>query len=73
MSDCEIVVGKNGPLRVFGTFVLKDSDGKPFEIPQRADKNWVSLCRCGASKNKPFCDGTHKTISFESDPKGKQH
>jgi CDGSH-type Zn-finger protein len=31
-------------------------------------RNRVTLCRCGASKNKPFCDGTHATIKFRDSP-----
>jgi uncharacterized Fe-S cluster protein YjdI len=43
---------------------LKTSDGKPF-----SNISGTALCRCGASKNKPFCDGTHGTIRFLSDNK----
>ncbi|MBL7999234.1 MAG: (4Fe-4S)-binding protein [Candidatus Kapabacteria bacterium] len=47
----------NGPLRVTGTFTIRHKDGRT-ETKEKA-----SLCRCGASKNKPFCDGSHKAIS----------
>jgi CDGSH-type Zn-finger protein len=43
---------------------LKTSDGKPL-----SNISGTALCRCGASKNKPFCDGTHGTIRFLSDNK----
>jgi len=49
----------NGPLRVDGRFELATTDGQRFVC---GDKTW--LCRCGASGNKPFCDGTHKKIGF---------
>ncbi|WP_205683796.1 CDGSH iron-sulfur domain-containing protein [Brevibacillus migulae] len=56
----EIRVADNGPLRVSGDFTLMDGEGKPFE-----KKEQVSLCRCGLSDNKPFCNGAHKG-NFES-------
>ena len=49
----------NGPLRVDGAFELATADGQRFVC---GEKTW--LCRCGASGNKPFCDGTHKKIGF---------
>lgn len=51
----------NGPLRLKGEFQIVDEDGKALE-----HKQVVSLCRCGASSNKPFCDGSHKKINFGS-------
>jgi len=58
----EITVAKNGPLLVQGDAILKDASGNP--IPTQ--KATFALCRCGGSKNKPFCDGTHKEIGFEA-------
>lgn len=55
----QIGVETNGPLRVTGGIVVTRADGQPFET-----RNRVSLCRCGQSKNKPLCDGTHKEIGF---------
>ena len=58
----EIVTAKNGPLLVKGTDVeLRDAEGNPIQV----DKATFALCRCGQSKNKPFCDGTHKNVGFE--------
>lgn len=51
----------NGPLRIDGWFELQTADGSSHVC---GDKTW--LCRCGASANKPFCDGTHKKIGFTS-------
>jgi len=45
---------EHGPLWVRGGIPIKSADGKPYEI-----RNRVILCRCGRSKNKPFCDGSH--------------
>ena len=53
---------ENGPLLVKGLKTLKDAQGNPVEIK----KDVIALCRCGASSNKPFCDGTHKTNGFTS-------
>ena len=57
----EITVSPNGPLRVSGDFVIKDGQGKSFDLSGRT---MISLCRCGHSENKPFCDGSHKRLSF---------
>ena len=56
----EIKVTKNGPLLVKGNCVLIDRDDK--EI---ASCGPFALCRCGESKKKPFCDGTHSKIGFD--------
>ena len=52
---------KNGPLEVSGKITLKGSDGSIIVAPDPA-----YLCRCGGSNNKPFCDGTHNRIGFNS-------
>ena len=51
----------NGPLLVNGNFVIRTSSGR---VGWRGTK--AALCRCGASKNKPFCDGAHKEAGFEA-------
>lgn len=62
MSD-EIIVNDNGPLRVTGeNIVLKDAKGNAYDL---AGRTTISLCRCGQSANKPFCDGSHKN-GFQS-------
>ena len=63
MADIKITVKKNGPYRVEGTALLLDADGKEFDL---TGKPAFSLCRCGHSANKPFCDGTHAKIGFEA-------
>jgi CDGSH-type Zn-finger protein len=52
----------NGPLLVKGPVVLVDVEGN--EIPFKGRN--IALCRCGASENKPFCDGSHRRIGFHS-------
>lgn len=59
----EIIVRDNGSLRVIGPVVLKDGQGNVFDLAGRTS---FSLCRCGHSQNKPFCDSTHKTIGWQS-------
>ena len=57
-----ISIRDNGPLLVQGPITVIDAAGNPFPIA--ADKPAVALCRCGQSKNKPFCDGSHKACNF---------
>ena len=64
MSDTQIRLRDNGPLVVEGLVKLVDSDGN--EFPLDPSKPAIALCRCGTSKNKPFCDGSHKECGFES-------
>jgi CDGSH-type Zn-finger protein len=52
---------KNGPYIVEGQVELKDSAGSKFPVEKR-----MALCRCGASTEKPFCDGTHSKIGFQA-------
>ena len=62
MSDVMITVTENGPYKVEGPVELLDQDGNPIENA----RSTVFLCRCGASTNKPFCDGTHSRIGFRA-------
>lgn len=54
----------NGPLQVKGTLTLLGPDGEAYDVSGR---HFVLLCRCGHSKNKPFCDGSHTRVGFTSD------
>ncbi|WP_316569715.1 CDGSH iron-sulfur domain-containing protein [Neobacillus sp. YIM B06451] len=60
MSKVQIKVNDNGSLRISGDVELLDGQGNVYP-----SKPAFSLCRCGLSSNKPFCDGTHKG-QFES-------
>ena len=64
-----IVCTPNGPLRVSGNFVIKDGNGKDFGL---AGRTTISLCRCGHSQNKPFCDGNHRANGFDSVVEAKE-
>jgi CDGSH-type Zn-finger protein len=68
MAGTKIVPGNNGPLRIEGDFEILDPEGKQFGLAGRTS---ISLCRCGHSANKPFCDGTHKTIGFQDEVKAR--
>jgi CDGSH-type Zn-finger protein len=58
----KITVRPNGPLRVEGPISLTDADGKHWDL---TGKPAISLCRCGASEKRPFCDGSHNRIGFQ--------
>jgi len=70
MAEVTILVRNNGPYWVIGDFNLVDAEGKPIAVPEEKRKTTpeglprVSLCRCGGSVIKPFCDGTHSKIGF---------
>lgn len=61
MAATKITINTNGSIRVEGDFEIVDPLGTPFGLGGRTT---VSLCRCGHSSNKPFCDGSHKTSGF---------
>jgi CDGSH-type Zn-finger protein len=63
MADVSIAVRDNGPFLVSGPVSVTDSDGNEFNLN---GKETIALCRCGASANRPFCDGAHKTCEFDS-------
>jgi CDGSH-type Zn-finger protein len=69
MSEMKITCRNNGPFRIEGAFTLLDQEGNVFDL---AGRTTISLCRCGASENKPFCDGAHKTAGFQSEIKARQ-
>jgi CDGSH-type Zn-finger protein len=52
----------DGPLRVKGPVTVVDADGTAYEISRKT----FFLCRCGASQNKPFCDGSHARVPFQA-------
>lgn len=58
----KITVVSNGPIRVEGEFSVVDPEGREFGL---AGRTLISLCRCGHSQNKPFCDGAHGRNGFE--------
>lgn len=61
MSDVKVLVKDNGPLLITGPVTVTDAAGNVFDLK---GKETFALCRCGASANRPFCDGAHKTCGF---------
>jgi 3-phenylpropionate/trans-cinnamate dioxygenase ferredoxin subunit len=61
MAHAKIETIRNGPYIVTGEVELIDADGNKFPVEKR-----MALCRCGASTEKPFCDGTHSKVGFKA-------
>ena len=60
-GDVHVREGKDGPLYVSGPVAVVDDEGGVFRADWR-----VALCRCGASSDKPFCDGSHTEVGFSA-------
>jgi len=60
-TETSIMPVKDGPLYIRGDLTITTSDGEVFKETR------MSLCRCGASKNKPFCDNSHRVIGFKAE------
>ena len=61
-DDVTITPYRDGPLLVRGPFRLLDQDGNEID----AGRETVALCRCGKSRLRPFCDGTHRLVRFKA-------
>src|SRR6478609_7403412 len=72
MSKTKLTINSNGSVKIDGDFEIVDTAGNAYGLQGRTI---VSLCRCGRSSNKPFCDGSHKghfehdAVAFELPPK----
>ena len=72
MATTKITVNNNGSLIIKGDFEIVDMNGEVYDLGGREQ---VSLCRCGLSANKPFCDGSHRNhfeheaVAFDLPPK----
>jgi CDGSH-type Zn-finger protein len=62
MPDTKITVNNDGSIKIEGDFEIFDPQGNKFGL---AGRTIISLCRCGQSANKPFCDGSHKRVGFQ--------
>lgn len=67
-SGTKVTVRKNGPFLIEGEFRIVDPAGTAYGLGGRTV---VSLCRCGLSANKPFCDGSHNHHGFQDDPQAR--
>jgi CDGSH-type Zn-finger protein len=63
MAATKLTVRNDGSVKVEGDFEVVDQEGKAFGLGGRAT---VALCRCGHSETKPFCDGSHRKLNFQS-------
>ncbi|MCA6381517.1 MAG: CDGSH iron-sulfur domain-containing protein [Cytophagales bacterium] len=72
MSTTKLIINNNGSIKIEGDFEIVDTKGNSYGLQGRTV---VSLCRCGLSANKPFCDGAHKekfvheAVAFELPPR----
>ena len=72
MATTKLTINNNGSVRIEGDFEIVDRNGDAYGLEGRTV---VSICRCGLSKNKPFCDGSHnghfehEAIAFNLPPK----
>ena len=66
-DDVTITPYRDGPLLVRGPFRIVDQDGNAID----PGRETVALCRCGKSRLRPFCDGTHKLVRFKA-PSGPE-
>src|SRR5262249_39299183 len=68
-----IEVSKDGPYRITGGLPLEDGEGGPVQRNEGASLEHYSLCRCGHSRNKPFCSGRHWDIGFRDPVTDPEH
>ena len=66
-DEVRITSYRDGPLIVRGPFTLVDQDGGEIEL----ERSPVALCRCGKSRMRPFCDGSHQVVRFRA-PSGRE-
>jgi CDGSH-type Zn-finger protein len=72
MSKTKLTINNNGSVKIEGDFEIVDKNGNAYGLQGR---EVLSICRCGLSQNKPFCDGAHKghfeheAIAFDLPPK----
>lgn len=63
VTEIRAEVIPNGPLIIYGTLNVKDRDGN-----ESVKSKTTAFCRCGQSKNKPYCDGSHVAAQFSDEP-----
>ncbi len=68
--EVTIKVRASGPLLVLGPVTLIDAQGNRFRVPE-SGKPGIALCRCGQSRKRPFCDGTHTRCGFVADDRAE--
>jgi CDGSH-type Zn-finger protein len=68
LAATKVTVRSNGSIRIEGDFEIVDAEGAVFDL---AGRTTIGLCRCGHSENKPFCDGSHRKVGFQSEIKAR--
>ncbi|HKZ67034.1 MAG TPA: CDGSH iron-sulfur domain-containing protein [Chitinophagaceae bacterium] len=72
MAMTKLTINSNGSVKIEGNFEILDRNGDQYDL---AGRDVVSICRCGLSRNKPFCDGSHnghfehQAVAFALPPK----
>ncbi|HMG81946.1 MAG TPA: CDGSH iron-sulfur domain-containing protein [Ferruginibacter sp.] len=72
MAATKLTINNNGSIKIEGDFEIVDRNGNVFGL---AGREIIGMCRCGFSKNKPFCDGSHnghfehEAVAFDLPPK----
>jgi CDGSH-type Zn-finger protein len=72
MAATKLTINNNGSIKIEGDFEIVDRNGNVFGL---AGREVIGMCRCGLSKNKPFCDGSHngnfahEAVAFDLPPK----
>ena len=61
MPEVSIKLRENGPILISGPVTLTDHLGNTYDLTGKAS---IALCRCGQTKNRPFCDGSHKSCGW---------
>lgn len=69
MATTKITVNSNGSIRIEGDFEILDPQNQVFGL---AGRTVISLCRCGHSANKPFCDGSHNRVGFQDQVQARE-
>lgn len=67
MADVNVTIRDDGPFLIEGNLSIEDAEGNSYQI----ERTSVSLCRCGASSDQPFCNGSHAKVGFESAPRAE--
>jgi len=69
MTTVTITATDNGPYMIEGPARVIDADRNEYDL---AEETTIFLCRCGNSRAKPFCDGTHETVTFQAADRAPQ-
>jgi CDGSH-type Zn-finger protein len=69
VEQATITPYRDGPLLVRGPFRMTTQDGAEIAV----ERGTIALCRCGRSRSRPFCDGTHKLVGWRAPSAAERH